>query len=162
MKVKLIIAGVCLAFVSCNEIKEEDNIPTSKVELLTSLENTEDTVKDNAQEEAAPKNAADNKVLLIARGTEPGWYAEFSNTHLRLLLDNGTDSVHLDYNFDKISTEKTYKAAIVEKSNKANIAIGITLENKECTEGGSGEKRDRSITIKYKNTLYKGCAYLNK
>ncbi|MCE3227213.1 MAG: hypothetical protein K0S32_1764 [Bacteroidetes bacterium] len=160
MKLKFFIAASIFAVTSCNEIKEEDNVPTSKIEILTSLEETEDSAKKEISESA--KIIAVEKPILIARGTEPGWYAEFTKGHLRLLLNNGEDSVHLDHDFASIATEKIYKSAIVEKSDKVNIAIGITIENKECTEGGSGEKRDRSITIKYNNALYKGCAYLNK
>jgi hypothetical protein len=114
MKSKLIIALSVLAFVSCNEIKEEDNVPTSKVELLTSLEDVGDTIKKTTEvtSEQNAKTAADKKPILIARGTEPGWYAEFSKNHLRLLINNGQDSVHVDHDFASIETEKTYKAAI--------------------------------------------------
>ena len=88
-------AGIFFALVSllvsCDIPDDGKNIPTSKLEMLTSLGDI-DTVKKETQEKIIPA-----KPILIARGSEPGWYAEFSANHLRLLINDGTDSLHLNY-----------------------------------------------------------------
>ena len=148
------LAGI---FVSCNipEKGNEENIPTSKLEVLTSLGN-EDTLKGKEEKTEVTDNAnsrmAENlKPLLIARGSEPGWYAEFFANHLRLLVDYGKDSLILENDFSGINNDKTFNAVV---ENKLNISIA----NTPCTEEASGEKREKSISIKYKNKTYKGCA----
>ena len=102
--------------------------------------------------------------MVIARGSEPGWYAEFFADHLRLLVDYGADSLILEKDFSGINNDKTYSAAIVENSTEnkdhKSISLSIALTDKPCTEEASGEKREKSISIKYKGKTYKGCATL--
>lgn len=152
---------------SCN-IPEEgqgENIPTSKLEVLTSL-GDEDTVKpveENKVETANVDRLAKNqKALLIARGSEPGWYAEFFEDHLRLLVDYGKDSLILEKDFSGINNDKTYSVVIVENSNEnkdhKSVSLSVSLTDTPCTEEASGEKREKSISIKYKGKTYKGCA----
>ncbi|MBC7695570.1 MAG: hypothetical protein H7141_09010 [Burkholderiales bacterium] len=95
----------------------------------------------------------DPSVLLFkASGTEPGWFAEFYNDKLRLIVDYGKDSIWIDDSFEKISDEKgfTYMKTIKEKS------VTISVENKSCTSA-AGESADRSIIVKFNNSIYKGC-----
>lgn len=161
--------GLCFIlvgmFVSCDVPKDSEDVPTSKLEVLTSL-GDDDTVKSIEETKVETDDVArvskNQKPLLIARGSEPGWYAEFFADHLRLLVDYGADSLIYEKDFSAINNDKTYSAAIVEKStvnnNNKNIALSITLTDKPCTEEGSGEKREKSISIKYNNKTYKGCA----
>ncbi|MDP3557520.1 MAG: hypothetical protein Q8T03_09110 [Bacteroidota bacterium] len=68
----------------------------------------------------------------------------------------------LEKDFSGINNDKTYSTVIVEKSTEnkthTNISLSISLTDKPCTEEGSGEKREKSISIKYNNKTYKGCA----
>jgi uncharacterized membrane protein len=159
--------GMCLvmlgALVSCNVPKDngDETIPTSKLEVLTSI-SEEDTVKatEEKTEESTTnlREAKDQKPLVIARGSEPGWYAEFFADHLRLLVDYGKDSLILDQDFSGINNNKTFNATIAESNDHKTIALSIAITDKPCTEEGSGEKREKSISIKYNNKTYKGCA----
>ena len=142
---------------SCNVPKNdsEENISINKLEILTSL-GEEDTVKiiEENKVEALDNNrlSKNQKPLVIARGSEPGWYAEFFADHLRLLVDYGKDSLILENDFSAINTNKSFNTVI---ENKLNISIS----NTPCTEEASGEKREKSISIKYNGKTYKGCAY---
>jgi uncharacterized membrane protein len=170
MKIKFLIITALFFFSACNVPKEEYNVPTSKVEILTSLEDTgEDTAK--VREEKTVNETSNNDAalqrkgaapLLTARGSEPGWYAEFYADHLNLVLDYGKDTLKVDHDFSNISKDKTYTAAIANVSNDngktTSVALAINIDSKPCTEM-SGEKRDRSITLKYNKKEYKGCAY---
>ena len=171
MKAKLFIAALFFSLISCNESKKEDNIATSKVELLTSLEeNEEDTARKVTEAKAdadehvtsAPSGArGKSQPLLVARGSEPGWYAEFHADYAVLLLDYGKDSLKIDHDFSNINKDKTYTSNIVNVTNdngkKSSLSLQINIENKSCTEM-SGEKRDKTITLRYNNKEYKGCA----
>ncbi|MEI8137521.1 MAG: hypothetical protein WCH21_09390 [Bacteroidota bacterium] len=68
-----------------------------------------------------------------------------------MLVDYGKDSLILEKDFSGINRDKTFKTVI---ENKLNISI----LNAPCIEEESGEKRKKSISIKYKNKTYKGCA----
>lgn len=153
-------------FTSCNVPKDgnEENIPTSKLEVLTSLGDEDSIIEKQdtivAVDLTNSKTAKVAKPLLIARGSEPGWYAEFFSDHLRLLVDYGKDSLILEKDFSGINNDKTYSVTIVENTNenKKNKSLTISVTDKPCTEEGSGEKREKSISIKYNNKTYKGCA----
>jgi uncharacterized membrane protein len=157
--------GLCFIlvgmFVSCDLPKDGEDIPTSKLEVLTSL-GDEDTVKKVEETKVETTDVAriskDQKPLVIARGSEPGWYAEFFADHLRLLVDYGKDSLILEKDFSAINNDKTYSATIAESIENKNIALSISLTDKPCTEEASGEKLEKSISIKYKGKSYKGCA----
>jgi uncharacterized membrane protein len=148
-------------FVSCDLPKDSEDVPTSKLEVLTSL-GDEDTVKKVEETKVETTDVAriskDQKPLVIARGSEPGWYAEFFADHLRLLVDYGKDSLILEKDFSAINNDKTYSATIAESIENKNIALSISLTDKPCTEEASGEKLEKSISIKYKGKSYKGCA----
>lgn len=167
MKHKLVVGLTVICFSACNAPKEEDNVPTSKIEVLTSLE--EDTGEDTARAitgQNATNQTNVRKVaqapLLIARGSEPGWYAEFFPNHAQLVLDYGKDTVKIDHNFSNIVNDNAYAATVASVSNnngtKKTIAFAVNLNSTSCTEA-SGEKRDKSIVIKYNGKEYKGCAY---
>lgn len=159
-----VVAG---AIVSCN-IKNEEAVEVP-VAVISGTPLNPDTIN-SAETDTLPDNSnlrtiKKTKLLLVARGSEPGWYAEFFADHLRLLIDNGTDSLLSEYDFSKINENKTYAVTFGMGSNsdnpKENYEINISLKDKPCTEEASGEKRERSISIKYKNKTYKGCATAN-
>ena len=140
-----------------NTEKKEASEKTDTSKILS-------TEKENSTD-ATARVAKNTKPLLIARGSEPGWYAEFFADHVRLLIDNGTDSLNLSEDFSNINKDKTYKSEFITTVNKNNTqqknTLTISIDNKPCTEEGSGEKREKSISIKYNNKNYKGCASAN-
>ncbi len=96
----------------------------------------------------------DEKIIFKAIGTEPGWIAEFSTNKLRLIVDYGKDSVIIEDSFEKVNDESgfTYTKTVAE-----NKSVTISVQNKPCTESGSGNKAERTVLIKYNTTVYKGC-----
>ena len=166
MKLPLVLFALIFTAFSCNtKINEEDNIPTSKTELLTTLSEIDDTVKsetDVKTETVSTEISLAAKPLLIARGSEPGWYAEFFKDHLRLLLDYGKDSVLVEANFSDVVKAKSFKSSYTKatagKGKTKAIALAIVIDIKSCTEEASGDKRERTITMKFNGKTYKGCA----
>jgi hypothetical protein len=170
MKIKSILALSLFLFIAaCNVPKEEDNVPTSKVELLTSLEDTGEDPAKTATAVEANEPAQNPEVrkagplpLLTARGSEPGWYAEFFADHAKLVLDYGKDTINIDHDFSNIIKDKTYTVKIANVTNdngkKSSFGLVVNVESKPCTEA-SGDKREKSITLKYNSKEYKGCAY---
>ncbi|MBI2722165.1 MAG: hypothetical protein HYX39_08315 [Bacteroidetes bacterium] len=150
------LAFICILF-SCNNIKPDDSIATSKIELLTNLGDIEDDTLQQTKEETAPSDSP----LLIARGSEPGWYAEFFKDRAMLVLNYGKDTVLVKQNFTTIASDKTFATRILEisdnKGKKRSADITIQINSKTCEEA-SGDKKDKQITITYNSTTYKGCA----
>lgn len=167
MKIYITLSLVACLLCSCDsKLNPEDNIPTSKTELITSLDEVDDTTKAVKQEgiktDTIVANEAENtpttKPLLIARGSEPGWYAEFFKNKLRLLVNYGKDSITIENNFEDITANKNYKCTINQTNKNAKISLVITIDLKPCTEEASGETRERTILINYNAKTYKGCA----
>jgi hypothetical protein len=146
---------------SCGEIKEEDNIPTSKVELLTMLEDEEET---KPKEEKSAEQKID-QVILYARGSEPGWYAEFYPGKVKLELDYGKTKDELPYDFKQLTTEKNLEISFTDIKTQKGVPIktkfAVIIKIEKCSEV-SGKERDRSITISYNGEKYSGCASSEK
>lgn len=96
------------------------------------------------------------KPLMIARGSEPGWYAEFYWDSAALSLDHDDVKLNLKHDFSKLDVTE-FKTEVVVNESAAD-KIQILVKQESCTEEASGEKRERSILIKYKGKEYKGCA----
>jgi uncharacterized membrane protein len=153
MKSILLISAFIFIFTSCNIPKdgEQENIPTSKLEALTMLEDVEDSTKKE------PTASIDStKPILIARGSEPGWYAEFFPDHLRLIVDYGRDSLYAKMDFSKINSDRKFTSR--KLGVHTNFKLDVLIETKPCTEA-SGEKSEKSITVHWNDKEYKGCAY---
>ncbi len=165
MKINISIALVACLLFSCNtKVNTEDTLPTSKTELITSLDEVYDTttvIKHTETVVANEEQATTTKPLLIARGSEPGWYAEFFKNKLRLLLNYGKDSLTIENDFSAITTNKSYTCAINQTIKNTKISLAITIDLKPCTEEASGETRERTILINYNAKAYKGCATIN-
>lgn len=161
MKYSFFILVYLILFSSCNQVKEEDNIPTSKLEALTSLEESEDSVKTNS--DRIFNKIDTTRPILIARGNEPGWYAEFFNNRVKLLLNYGKDSLTLQHNFSRIASDSSYNAIIskttFDEDSEKSVKLSVSVLNKACNEDGSGEKREKSITLIYNGKTLNGCAY---
>lgn len=93
-----------------------------------------------------------SELLFKASGTEPGWFAEFYNDKLRLVVNYGKDSIWIEDSFEKVNDEKGF--AYMKTMNDKSVTISI--ENKPCT-AASGEKADRLVILKFKSSIYKGC-----
>lgn len=157
MITKLFTAALIFTLSSCDNLHPDDNIATSKVELLTNLGDIEDDSVQNNTETSTSTTAP----LLTARGSEPGWYAEFFKDRAMLVLNYGKDTVVVKHNFTKIASDKEFTARILEAANnkgkKSSADISIQIKSKTCEEA-SGDKKDKQITITYNSTTYKGCA----
>lgn len=148
-----------LSLSACDQIEKldkqmyedgEDTLP------ITSLDQLEEIDK---QEEFTEK-AKPTKLLLKASGTEPGWFAEFYNNSLRLVVDYGKDSLLLlDTEFENVTDEKGYDYINASISNTKQISLVVKIENVPCT-GASGEKQSRKVTVTFNKKVYKGCGEL--
>jgi hypothetical protein len=96
-----------------------------------------------------------NKPLLIARGSEPGWFAEFYWDYADIALDHGNVKLKTKYDFSKIG-DGDFKVDLEELNSKELIHIEIL--KKSCVEEASGESRERSIRVTYREMVYEGCA----
>lgn len=156
MITKLFTLAFIFALFSC-DLKPDDSIATSKIELLTNLGDIEDdTLQTTSEEGKTSRNP-----LLIARGSEPGWYAKFFADSATLVLNYGKDTVLVKHNFTTIASDKTFTARILEasdnKGKKRSADISIQINSKTCEEA-SGDKKEKQIIISYNSTTYKGCA----
>ena len=120
----------------------EVEISLSKVDALNSLAEMDE-----------PKKSI---LLFKASGTEPGWFAEFYDNKLRLVVDYGKDSLLIDDKFEISESDKTFAYSKAVTINGKNTAISVAINNTPCTSA-SGDKENRTVSIKFNNKEYKGC-----
>ena len=155
--IKYMITGLsALILVSCTQVSSsgekaitkggdtvsEVDISLSKVDALNSL--------------AEMDEPQTHTLLFKASGTEPGWFAEIFDNKLRLVVDYGKDSLILEDKFEGLNNKSSYTFDNHENKDN-NKKVMISLENKSCTDEGSGDIKDRQVTITFKGKSYKGC-----
>ncbi|MCD6019591.1 MAG: hypothetical protein K0S53_2712 [Bacteroidetes bacterium] len=148
---KIILSGiVMLAMFSCTQVNSNGEKTITKGGDTVADVDISLSKLDAINELAEIKDPSE--LLFRASGTEPGWFAEFYNDKLRLVVDYGKDSIWIEDSFEKIKEEKsfTYMKTLNEKS------VTMSIESKSCTNA-AGEKADRSVIIKFNNSVYKGC-----
>lgn len=155
MKPIFYIPLVLLLF-SCNTEIKDENLPTSKLEALVSL--AEDTITTEPEIE---KPEINTEIVLKARGSEPGWYAEFYDFKVLLVLNYGKDSLTMQGDFTDLKKSKKFEGNFKETINKTNYELKVSIKKENCTEEASGDKKEQSILLTLNDKQYKGCAGSN-
>lgn len=163
---KIVIPIIALFMMSaCNQlnskgeksVKEGDDtvanvdISVSKLDALTNL-----------VEEEEQRYAKEHKLLFTAHGSEPGWYAQFYSNQLKLVVDYGKDSLLIEDTFENLDNAKGYNYSKATSENGEKYAVSIAIANKPCVYTASGDKEDRSVTVKLNNKTYTGCGSFAK
>ena len=101
MKKIVIPVIIFVALSACNQLntKGDENIKLgedtdSNVDISISKL---DALSNLAEDEKPVDNHA---LVFTAHGSEPGWYAQFYNNHLKLVVDYGKDSILINDVFD--------------------------------------------------------------
>lgn len=160
---KKIIFPILSIFIitSCNQVNSNsDKTVTQNGDTITSVD-VSVTKTGGLMDLVEEVEKADNKLLFKASGTEPGWFAEFYATKLRLVLNYGKDSLWIEDDFSKISNEATYQYSKAKSSDGEKYALAIVIDSKPCTDV-AGETANRSVSVKLNNKEYKGCGNIIK
>ncbi len=161
MKKIIIVSVITLFLISCTQVNTtgektvtqggdtiaEVDISLSKYDAITEL--------------AEIDEEQTQKLLFKASGIEPGWFAEVYNNKLRLVVDYGEDSLILDNKFEGLDNKNGYLFNVEGDKNK-NRNVQILIINKSCTDAGSGDKKDRQVSVLFKGKKYKGCGSFEK
>jgi uncharacterized membrane protein len=145
---------IAVILLSCSENKKEETVSLA--------------VQDTAQSVKSAQSAAGKdsfpvilKPWMIARGSEPGWFAQFYDDSVAIELDHGAKKLHFKYDFSKVEDSNftaKIQSQVTAGGKPTNEDIKIIVVVRSCTEEGSGEKRERSIQLSYKDKTYTGCA----
>lgn len=157
----IIVSVISLFLISCTQVNTtgektvtqggdtiaEVDISLSKYDAITEL--------------AEIDEESSQKLLFKASGIEPGWFAEVYNNKLRLVVDYGEDSLILDNKFEGLDNKDGYLFNVEGDKNK-NKNVQILIINKSCTDAGSGNIKDRQVSVLFKGKKYKGCGSFEK
>lgn len=91
--------------------------------------------------------------ILIARGHEPGWFAQFYEHRLRLLYNYGEDSLHVRNDFSALRGGNAFQ--LIKPANCEALTVDVRTES--CTEAGSGEQRERTVIVTLGDLRLRGC-----
>lgn len=117
---------------------------------------------DAIEELAAIEDPKENNITFKASGIEPGWFAEFYDNKLRLVVEYGKDSVILNQEFTDLKNEKGFTFTNVVKFHNQQTNLKFSIDNKPCVNPGNGNKEDRVVTVELNKKIYKGCGYFIK
>ncbi len=139
-------------FPSCEQIKSYD-------EKIITYKNDagSDTVINKIHEATDCVNT--DKLLFIAKGSEPGWTVEFYTHTFKLVVDYGKDSLVLkNQNFEIMKNDEDFIFTEEEK----NQSVSVTIKNQTCKEEASGYICNKKVSVSFKGKIYEGCGtYLN-
>lgn len=140
----------CLVIVAC-EVTEKPKQQDMTTHLPADIPN--DTVQ------VVHMNADTNKLLLMGRGSEPGWICQFFQTKVRFIYDNGTDSLILrGFDFsNQMRMQNGFENFKLESPGKDTAFI--TLPG-PCKEETTGEERAMKMKITLGKKTFKGCAWV--
>jgi uncharacterized membrane protein len=146
-----IFSILIFSVVSCKET-EQPKAKTGQTPMqMTSV--PDETVQVNHVD------ADTTKILMMGRGSEPGWICQFYQTKVRFVYNNGTDSMILrGFDFsNQMRMEKGFENFKLESPGKDTSFV--TLPG-PCKEESTGEERSMKMEIKLKKRTFKGCAWV--
>jgi hypothetical protein len=144
-----ILTLLILALVSC----EEEKTQNTGIEQGQPLAAPDETVQ------VVHMDADTNKVLMMGRGSEPGWICQFYQTKVRFVYNNGSDSIilrGLDFS-NQMRMEKGFEMFRLE-SPKKDTAF-ITLPH-PCKEESTGKEHPMQMQVKVNAQTFNGCAWV--
>lgn len=151
---KIISISIIAFFLSaCNQVNSNSSKAVTEGEDTLGNVDISLSKLDLVEELAAIDEPIESKLVFKASGTEPGWFAEFYENKLRLVVNYGKDSLILNQKFKDLDNAKGFAFSMADAKNTVNIAI----DNKSCINPGSGNKEDRAVTIELNKIKYKGC-----
>lgn len=99
----------------------------------------------------------ESELIFVARGSEPGWLAEYYTDKFRLLVDYGKDSLIIQ-NISKYFDLKGGYSFSYKNSEAGNeVRLNVKIEDKPCIEESTAEKKSKTVTITFNDKVYKGC-----
>jgi hypothetical protein len=142
------IFAIILVAVSCNQTET----PQEEKTVQQQVNVPDDTVK------LVHMDADVSKLLLMGRGSEPGWICEFYQNKVRFVFDQGTDSIVLggmDFS-NQMRMEKGFENFRFSSPKQDTIFETISGA---CTEA-SGKQQPMQMQIVVGKRVFKGCAWV--
>lgn len=149
----LILTALFFCLVSCEETEQP------KVETGQTPANVTSVPDETVQ--VVHMDADTNKVIMMGRGSEPGWICQFFQTKVRFVYDNGTDSLVLrGFDFsNQMRMENGFNMFRLESPGKDTAFITLP---KACKEESTGEERPMQMQVKVGKKVFNGCAWVPK
>lgn len=161
MKKSILFCLAIVGLVSCTEVNSAgEKTITKGGDTISSVEIS--TSRIDALMSLAEIDEPEAAVLKFkASGIEPFWFVEIYENKLRLLVNNGRDSLVLESKFEGMDNPKGFLFEVKGDKNPNNN-VTLTIENKPCMINKNGDKKSRAVSVTYKKILYKGCgSFLN-
>jgi len=149
----LILSTLFLSLVSCEEPEQPKTETGQTLQPMYSV--ADETVQ------VTHMDADTTKVIMMGRGSEPGWICQFFQTKVRFIYNNGTDSLILrGFDFsNQMRMEKGFDMFRLESPGKDTAFITLP---KACKEESTGEERPLQMQVKLGKQVFNGCAWVPK
>jgi hypothetical protein len=147
----LILCFSLFCLVSCNESERaKTGAPQTPTQLNSAPDETVQVVH---------MEGDTNKILMMGRGSEPGWFCQFYQTKVRFVFNNGADSIILkgmDFS-NQMRMEKGFENFRFESRNRDTAFITLV---RACKEESSGVERPMEMQVKVNKQIFNGCAWI--
>lgn len=142
-----------LVFASCDETEtaqtETENVSYEVAAIPNDTIRNQISITDSTQ------------ILLLGRGSEPGWICEFYGNKVRFVYNYGKDSIIIKgLNFTyQMKSPTGFELFKLESPSKDTIFE--TLKG-PCTEESTGESKTMKMQITVGKNTFNGCAWVPK
>jgi hypothetical protein len=147
----LILTALFLCLVSCNETEEPGSDTSQTTSQIASV--PDETVQ------VQHMDGDTTKVLMMGRGSEPGWICQFFQNKVRFLFSNGTDSFFVrgvDFS-NQMRMDKGFENFRFESGSRDTAFF---TSNRPCKEEGTGVERPMEMQVKVGKQIFNGCAWV--
>lgn len=149
----LAVVAIVIGFMNCEQIAKIDaQMDADSTDVANEIA---DLKKMGLVEKLAEEG--ESELIFVARGSEPGWVAEYYPDKFRLLVDYGKDSLIIQ-NISKYFDLKGGYSFSYKNSEAGNeVRLNVKIEDKPCTDEATAEKKSKTVTVIYNDKVYKGC-----
>ena len=149
----LAVVAIVIGFMSCEQIEKIDaQMDADSTDVANEIA---DLKKMGLVEKLAEEGKSE--LIFVARGSEPGWLAEYYTDKFRLLVDYGKDSLIIKNISKYFDLKGGYSFSYKNSEAGKEVRLNVKIEDKPCTEESTAEKKSKTVTITYNDKVYKGC-----
>ena len=151
----LAVVAIVIGFMNCEQIEKIDaQMDADSTDVANEIADLKNM---GMVEKLAEEGEVKSELIFVARGSEPGWLAEYYTDKFRLLVDYGKDSLIIKNISKYFDLKGGYSFSYKNSETGKEVRLNVKIEDKPCIEESTAEKKSKTVTVTYNDKVYKGC-----
>ena len=148
------IVSIVIGFTNCDQVAKIDKQMDAD---STDIANEVSDMGGTLQAIAKLTEESKSELIFVARGSEPGWVAEYYTDKFKLVTDYGKDSLVIKNISKYFDLKGGYSFSYKNSETGKEVRLNVKIEDKACIDEATAEKKSKTVTITYNDKVYKGC-----